>query len=85
MKHYAFNNDIATEPTQKDFWVAAYLAALHRVPQADAMSEADAALAACNERWAYPPFVNTWRYRHMYPLGHLFSDDCDPPDTVSVG
>lgn len=61
------------EVSQKEFWINAYLAALHRVDSEQAKKEADAALEACNSRWdsrLYPP-IESCQYAHNYPLGVL--------------
>lgn len=60
---------------RKDFWLSAYLAALHRMPAAAAVAEADEALRCVDERWANPPTIGSWRYQHDYPIGTLFHAD----------
>jgi len=58
--------------TKKQFWVAAYLAALHRVGADDALAEADKALSLCDERWRNPEYIGHWQYKHDFPVGHAF-------------
>lgn len=57
--------------SQKDFWIQAYLAALHRVGPRDAIADADAALALCNERWDQRNIrpVVSCQFPHNYPIG----------------
>jgi hypothetical protein len=59
---------------RKDFWLSAYLAALHRLPAASAVAEADDALRCADERWANPPTIGSWRYQHDYPVGNTFAE-----------
>lgn len=61
--------------TKKHFWMAAYLAALHRVTPAEALVEADEALRLGDERWRNPEHVAHWRWVHDFPLGHDFPAD----------
>lgn len=62
------------EISQKQFWLSAYIAALHRVDHAAATAEADGALAACNKRWSnYAQPVQVWQSAHNCPVG--FSDE----------
>ena len=58
--------------SKKEFWVAAYLAALHRVGPEDALKEADKALGICDERWRDPDYVGHWKFKHDFPLGWDF-------------
>lgn len=63
--------------TQKDFWINAYLAALHRVDHAAASEEANAALACCNKRWhwARATPVKVQMHLHECPIGFDGSAD----------
>lgn len=67
------------EPTQKQLWLAAYTALLHRLSPAEAIKAADEALALCNERWSHPPYVTCWQYKHNYAVGHAFPNKEVPP------
>lgn len=58
--------------TKKQFWVAAYLASLHRLGAEDARVEADKALSLCDERWRKPEYIGHWQYKHDFPVGHAF-------------
>lgn len=63
----------SNEMSQKDFWIAAFVAALHRVDPARALAEADEALQLSNQRWCHdnvPPVLAS-QYLHRYPLGYL--------------
>lgn len=59
------------EMTQKEFWISAYLAALHRLDHAAALKEADQALLTCNKRWQWPhrARVEVQHYLHDCPIG----------------
>ncbi|MET4675865.1 MULTISPECIES: hypothetical protein [unclassified Luteibacter] len=57
---------------RKDFWLAAYLAALHRLSADDAVAEADQALRRADQRWENAPTIGSWRYEHEYPVGSTF-------------
>jgi len=47
------SNPTPTTPiSQREFWVAAYLTALARVPPSQPLAEADEALRICNDRWS---------------------------------
>lgn len=61
--------------TKKNFWVAAYLAALHRVPPAEAKVEADEALRIADERWQWSDVVAEFRNKHDFEIGHAFPQD----------
>ncbi|HWG87107.1 MAG TPA: hypothetical protein VN679_04935 [Candidatus Acidoferrales bacterium] len=58
--------------TKKHFWLAAYVAALHRKSPTEAITEADEALRLCDERWREPEFVGHWKFKHDFPLGWDF-------------
>lgn len=58
--------------SKKEFWIAAYLAALHRAGPDDALAEADKALSLCDARWQKPEYIAHWQYRHDFPIGHAF-------------
>jgi ABC-type glutathione transport system ATPase component len=58
--------------TKKQFWISAYLAALHRLPAKEAIDEADEALRLSDERWAKTQVVSDFRYTHDFELGHPF-------------
>lgn len=60
--------------TKKEFWVAAYLAALHRVSANEALAEADQALSVAEQRWQDPEYVGHWKYKHDFPLGFIFDE-----------
>ena len=60
--------------TRKGFWIAAYLAALHRVGAADAVTEADAAFDAADQRWKSSKTIGSWRFEHDYPVGTVFDE-----------
>lgn len=61
---------IQRNPSRRDFWFAAYLAALPRLSADDALTEADRALALCNERWRKPPVTIGPQYRDDCEVGH---------------
>jgi len=63
------------EPNQKEFWLTCFSAALHRLPAAQALAEADEALRLCDERWKNPPHVGSITFEHAYPVGHAFARD----------
>jgi|GEM_PF-5325689 len=73
------HNETVDEPTRKEFWLACFQAALHRVKPEAAVKEADKALEICDQRWQNAEYVATWHYKHHYPLGHKFFDDRDKP------
>lgn len=56
--------------TKKQFWISAYLAALHRLPAQEAINEADEALRLSDERWTKTKVVSDFRYTHDFELGH---------------
>ncbi len=62
-------SEVERGPTRRDFWFAAFLAALHRVPTDEAIAEADDALVKCNARWQKAPVISDARYRDSYPVG----------------
>ncbi|MEO5625685.1 MAG: hypothetical protein ABIQ70_06745 [Dokdonella sp.] len=68
-----------SEPTRKQFWLAAFHAALHRVPAEVAIDEANRSLELCDERWRQTDqeLVGTVAYRHAYPVGQVFADDAE--------
>lgn len=58
-------------PSQKEFWISAYLAAMHRLGPEQALLEADKALTLCNQRWnqnTHRP-VRSCQFVYNYPLG----------------
>lgn len=58
------------EMSQKEFWINAYLAALHRLDHDAALKEADGALEACNRRWAGMSYViEISQHLHNCPIG----------------
>lgn len=57
------------EMSQKEFWIKAYLASLHRLDQQEACEEADRALATCNQRWSQALLEPSWQFPHNFPLG----------------
>lgn len=58
------------EISQKQFWLSAYIAALHRVDHDAALVEADEALQACNKRWAnQSKTVQIWQNEQNCPVG----------------
>lgn len=63
--------------SKKDFWIAAYLAALHRVNSDDALIEADKALATCDTRWQNAEYIAHWQYKHDFPIGHAFKESSE--------
>jgi hypothetical protein len=70
----------ASPISKKQFWVAAYLAALHRLPAAEALKEADEALRVADERWQNSEIVGHFRYTHEFELGQTFLPN--DPDSV---
>lgn len=62
----------ASPISKKQFWVAAYLAALHRLPAAEAVEEAEEALRMADERWQRSEVVGHFRYTHEFELGQTF-------------
>lgn len=61
------------EMSQKEFWISAYLAALHRVGPAEAVAQADQALELSNQRWCHDsvPPISACQYLHNYPVGYI--------------
>lgn len=58
------------EISQKQFWLSAYIAALHRLDHEAASVEADNALQACNKRWAnHFETVQIWQNQQNCPVG----------------
>lgn len=56
--------------SQKDFWLQAYIAALHRLDHELALVEADRALEACNIRWMrISKKVQIWTHLSDCPVG----------------
>jgi flagellar biosynthesis chaperone FliJ len=56
--------------SQKDFWLQAYIAALHRLDHELALVEADRALEACNQRWMrISKKVQIWTHLSDCPVG----------------
>lgn len=57
--------------TIEEFWNKAFLAALHRLPVAQAKKEADAATQACVQHWQAnalewaPPTLRRWQTQHV--------------------
>lgn len=82
MKHRPTQTS-SNEMTMKDLWLASFTSLLCRLSPEEALSEADRALALCNDRWKEPDWVETWQYKHNYPVGTEF----DPPlgDTRGPG
>lgn len=64
-----------TPISKKHFWLAAYLAALHRLPSAEALTEADQALIDADKRWAHKDLVADFRFTEDYEIGHVFPAD----------
>ncbi len=62
-------SEVERGPSRRDFWFAAFLAALHRLPTGEALAEADAALVKCNAKWQGAPVISDARYRDSYPVG----------------
>ncbi|WP_334032887.1 hypothetical protein [Burkholderia gladioli] len=79
MRPYAPTSN--TTPTFQEFWLAAYLAALHRVEPIAARMIADEAVQVAHERWKNAPTVECWDYWHNYPLGHQTKDDLPSAST----
>ncbi|WP_426287612.1 hypothetical protein [Luteibacter sp. E-22] len=65
--------------SKKQFWVAAYLAALHRLPAAEALQEAEEALRMADERWQRSEVVGHFRYTHEFELGQAFLPPAQDP------
>jgi len=57
----------------KELWLASFTSLLSRLTPEEAANEADRALAICNERWVEPDWVETWQYKHNYPVGSQFN------------
>lgn len=74
MQSYPLNGYV-NEPTLKQVWLMAFMAALHRVGPIGAKMEADEALYLADQRWKDAATVGGWDYRHNYPLGHRFHDE----------
>lgn len=75
-----FENKLPTltvpgEMSQKEFWIRAYLAALHRTNFEGAVNEADNALKACNARWSKMMPQESWQYAHHYPIGVITNNN----------
>jgi hypothetical protein len=73
------HNRTVQEPTRKEFWMACFQAALHRVKPQAALKEADQALELSDARWQNPDYVASWHFRHHYPVGHKFNDSPNRP------
>lgn len=78
MNHYPYQMSIA-EPSQKQLWLNAYVALLTHLSPEEAVICADKAVDLCNERWASPPWAESWNYKHNYPVGHTFVPKEDKP------
>lgn len=68
MRHYP-HLPRQSEQTKKEFWMEAYLAALHRVDAKAAEQEADEALKRCDEKWQHRSLGPSVAYWHDYPVG----------------
>jgi len=68
----------AHEPTMKQLWLASSTSLLCHMKPEEAVETADRALALCNEHWKEPGWVETWQYKHNYPVGYEFSDSMRP-------
>lgn len=62
------------EMTQRQFWMAAFLAALTRLDADDALIEADKALAVCNAAWTGVLVVRDMRPPRSFKVGCISSD-----------
>lgn len=67
------------EPTMKQFWLAAFVSLLSRLPPEAALTEADKALALCNQHWCNPAWAWARIYKHSNPVGTEFKQDPNLP------
>lgn len=60
------------EPTKKQVWLASFTALLTRMSPEEAVEAADRAMELCDEHWKDAMWVQSWHFKHEYPIGHQF-------------